>query len=156
MSKQLISLVAALVFGGLVPMAQAWDHPGHMTMAAIAFSEIERKHPDLIDKLGLLFLAHPDTAPFWVAAGDAKGKERVRRMFIECSRLADDSKFTPRDMLSWHSARWGIAGKDAPPQAIAALEARHGKPAGHALEALALNYAMIANPETSPAERAIG
>jgi hypothetical protein len=46
--------------------AHAWNHPGHMTSAAITFSEIE--------KIGLLFLAHPDTAPFWVAAGEAKGK----------------------------------------------------------------------------------
>lgn len=62
--------------------ARAWDHPGHMLTAAIAFSEIERSRPDLIEKLGLLFLKHPDPAPFWVAAGEAKGKERVRRMFI--------------------------------------------------------------------------
>jgi len=47
----------------------AWDHPGHMTTAAIAFTDIERERPGLIEKLGLLFLAHPDPAPFWVAAG---------------------------------------------------------------------------------------
>ena len=65
-------------------------------------------------------------------------------------------EFTPRDMLTWHSARWAVVAKDAPPQAKAAAEARHGKPAGQALEALALNYAMVANPESTPAERASG
>jgi hypothetical protein len=35
-------------------------------------------------------LKHPDLAPFWVASGDAKGKERVRRMFIEAARWPDD------------------------------------------------------------------
>ncbi len=144
------------VFGALASCVYAWDHPGHMLTADIAFSEIERTRPELIEKLGLLFLKHPDTAPFWVAAGEAKGKERVRRMFIECARWPDDSKFTPRDMLTWHSARWAVLAKDAPPEAKAAAEARKGKPVGQALEALALNYAMVANAESTPAERAFG
>lgn len=134
--------------------ASAWDHPGHMTTAAIAFAEIERTRPDLIDKLGLLFLKHPDPAPFWVAAGEAKGKERVRRMFIECARWPDDSKFTPNDRLTWHSARWAIVAADAPPEAKAAAAARHDKPAGQAIDALELTAAMLSNPEAEPAERA--
>lgn len=107
-------------------------------------------------EVGTFLQRHPDPAPFWVAAGEAKGKERVRRVFIECARWADDSKFTPRDMLTWHTARWAIVAKNAPPEAKAAAAARHGKPAGQALEALALNNAMVANPESTPAERALG
>ncbi len=156
MPRLLAAFMVTVFFWSMIPSAHAWDHPGHMLTAAIAFSEIERARPELIEKLGLLFLAHPDTAPFWVAAGEAKGKERIRRMFIECARWADDSKFTPRDMLTWHSARWAIVAEDAPPEAKAAAEARQGKPAGQALEALTLNYAMVANPESSPAERALG
>jgi hypothetical protein len=136
--------------------ARAWDHPGHMTTAAIAFSEIERARPELLDKIGLLFLAHPDTAPFWVAAGEAKGQERVRRMFIECARWADDSKFTPNDRLTWHTARWAIVAEDAPPEARAAAAAGHGKPVGQALEAANLNFAMLSNHESTPSERALG
>jgi len=147
--------MAAVIFNAMVSSAQAWDHPGHMTTAAIAFSEIERTRPELIEKIGLLFLAHPETAPFWVAAGEAKGKERVRRMFIECARWADDVKFTPNDRPTWHSARWAIVAKDAPSEAQAAAAARKGKPAGQALEALKLNSAMLSNPESSPAERAL-
>jgi hypothetical protein len=156
MSKLSIAAMATVSLAVMAPSAHAWDHPGHMLTAAIAFSEIERARPDLVEPLGLLFLRHPDTAPFWVAAGEAKGKERVRRMFIECSRWPDDSKFTPRDMLTWHSARWAVVAKDAPPEAKAAAEARKGKPVGQAIEAVALNYAMVANPESSPTERALG
>lgn len=134
--------------------ASAWDHPGHMTTAAIAFAEIERERPDLLDKLGLLFLKHPDPAPFWVAAGEAKGKERVRRMFLECARWPDDNKFTQNDRLTWHSARWAIVAKDAPPEAKVAALARKGKPVGQAIEALTLTSAMLSNPESEPAERA--
>jgi S1/P1 Nuclease len=156
MWKRAIAVMPALVLGVLgtfASRAYAWDHPGHMTTADIAFAEIERARPDLIDKIGQLFLAHPDPAPFWVATGDAKGKERVRRMFIECARWPDDSKFTQDDRLTWHTARFAVIAKDAPPEAKAAA-ARHGKPAGQALEALALSYGMLSNPETSPTERA--
>ena len=39
---------------------QAWDHPAHMTTAAIAFNETERANPELIEKLELLNMRHPD------------------------------------------------------------------------------------------------
>ena len=136
--------------------AHAWDHPGHMTTAAIAFGDIKQVRPDLIEKLQLLFLAHPDTAPFWVASGEAKGEERTRRMFMECARWPDDSKFTPRDMLTWHTARWAIVAEDATPEARAAAEAKHGKPVGQAIEAANLNYAMPSNHESTPSDRALG
>lgn len=109
-----------------------------------------------MDKVGLLFLVHPEAAPFWVAAGAARGKEAARRKFIECARLADDIKFTATDEPNWHTARWPIVAQDAPPEAVAAAEARQGKPAGQAIDALTLNYAMVANPETSPRDRAPG
>jgi len=136
--------------------ALAWDHPGHMLTADVAFSEIERARPELIDTIGTLFLAHPEAGPLWVAVGDAKGKERVRRMFIECARWADDIKFTATDRPTYHSARWGIVADDATPEAKAAAAARRGKQAGQAIEALTLNYAVLSSPESSPKERALG
>ena len=154
MSKKIV-FVVALFTAALNSAAFAWDHPGHMTTAAIAFNEIENARPEVIKDIGMLFLKHPDTAPFWVAANEAKGKERIRRMFIECARWPDDSKFTPRDMGAWHTARWAIVADDAPAKVKAAAEARQGKPAGQALEALELHAAMLANPETSPSERAL-
>jgi len=134
--------------------AQAWDHPGHMTTAAIAYVEIERQRPELLEKIGMLFLAHPQAGPLWVAAGEARGEEATRRKFIECARWADDIKFTAPDEPTWHTARWPIIADDAPPEAKAAAAAREGRPTGQAIEALTLNSAMLANPESTPAERA--
>ncbi len=148
-------IVAVLSFGTLVPNAYAWDHPGHMATAAIAFAEIERVRPDLIEKIGLLMLKHPDPAPFWIAVGDARGKERTRRMFIEAARWPDDIKFTSQDRPTWHSARWTIVADDAPPETEALVKARGDKPLGNALEALTLNAAMVSNPESKPEERAL-
>ena len=101
----------------------------------------------------MLFLTHPDPAPFWVAAGEEKGQERARRMFIECARWPDDSKFTNNDRLTWHSARWPILADDAPPEAGEAIAARNDKPAGQGIESLELSYSMVSNPESSPTER---
>jgi len=126
-----------------------------MITAAIALDESERARPDLVEKIGLLLMRHPDTSPFWVAAGDTRGKERAKRMFIEGARWADDTKGTIHDRPTWHTARWAIVAKDAPPEAKAAAEARKGRPAGQAIEALVMNYAMLSSPETNPAERAL-
>jgi hypothetical protein len=155
MSKRSTVLMIGVFLSTMISSAFAWDHPGHMVTAAIAFSEIERARPDLIEKMGLLFLAHPEASPLWVAAGEAKGKERVRRMFIECARWADDVKFTASDRPTWHSARWAVVAKDAPPEARAAAAARHGEPVGQAIEALALNFGTVSNPESNPKERAL-
>ena len=154
MFKRLSIFIAAMVCSFMASNLYAWDHPGHMTTAAIAFSEIEQQRPDLIEKIGLLMMKHPDPAPFWVAAGDAKGKERFRRMFIEGSRWPDDSKGTKNDILSWHSARWAVIEEDATPEAKAAIAARGGKPVGEAIEALELHFGTLANPESAPSERA--
>lgn len=154
MRKGLAALTVALISAFSVPSLQAWDHPGHMTTAAIAYTEIERQRPELLEVIGNLFLAHPHAGPLWVAAGEARGKEATRRKFIECARWADDIKFTAVDEPTWHTARWAIVVDDAPPEVKAAAEARQGKPAGQAIEALTLNYAMLSNPESSPKERA--
>jgi len=102
----------------------------------------------------MLFLAHPEAAPFWVAAGAARGKEATRRKFIECARFADDIKFSSTDEPNWHTARWPIVEHGAPAEVVAAAEARGGRPAGQAIEALTLNFAMLENPESSPKDRA--
>lgn len=130
-NSAIVRAVSPAVLGTFAPEARAWDQPGHMVTATITFAEIERVRPVLIEKIGLLSLKHPDPAPYWVAAGEAKGKERIRRMFLECSRWPDDSKLAPNDRLTWHTARWAIVAKDLPPGTKAA--ARHGKPAGPTL-----------------------
>ena len=143
------------IFLAFPSWVQGYDHPSHMIIAAIAFEEIERSQPELIEKLEVIFMKHPDTSPFWVAAGDARGAERAKRMFIEAARWADDTKGTIHDRPTFHTARWAIVAEDAPPEARAAAEARKGRPAGQAIEALVLNYAMLSSPETNASERAL-
>ena len=112
--RSFLSAVLVTIFLGSASLVFAWDHPSHMITAAIAFEEIERLRPDLMERIGLMLMKHPDPAPFWVAATDAAtGKERARRMFIEGARWPDDSKGTTNDRLSWHTARFPIVAADA-------------------------------------------
>jgi hypothetical protein len=119
MSRRSIALVGVVALSAIGTNVHAWDHPGHMTTAAIAFAEIESRRPELIEKIGLLMLKHPDLPPYWVAAGDGKGNERARRMFIEAARWPDDAKFTSHDRPTWHSARWPIVDKEPEERALA-------------------------------------
>ena len=81
MSKGSSIPMTAVVLSTMALNVHAWDHPSHMITAAIAFMEIERSKPELIEKIELLFMKHPDTSPFWVAAGDARGS-RTRQTHV--------------------------------------------------------------------------
>ena len=127
-----------------------------MITAAIAFEEIERLRPDLMERIGLMLMKHPDPAPFWVAATDAaNGKERARRMFIEGARWPDDSKGTTNDRLSWHTARFPIIAADASQKTKDLVASRGGRPVGDAIAALELQVSVMANPEAGADERAL-
>lgn len=154
MTQKFFVLFLTVCLGFAASSLYAWDHPAHMTTAAIAFAEIEQANPELADAFELVFMAHPDKSAFMVAAGDIRGRERAKRMFIEGARWADDTKGTVHDRPTWHSARWPIVTKDAPPEAKAAAAARKGQPTGQALEALVMNYAMLSSSETNHSERA--
>lgn len=148
-------LAAAIAAGLMPPNAKAWDHPGHMATAAIAFAEIKRERPELIEKIGLLMLKHPDPAPFWVAAEESHGNERTRRMFIQGSRWPDDARWTAQDRPAWHSARWAVIAEDAPPKTRELAQSRGGTAVGQAIQALTLNAAVMTDPESKPNERAL-
>ncbi len=150
-----LTIGTSAIATALAGEVQAWDHPGHMLTAAIAYREVERMRPELIDLIGLLLLKHPDPAPFWVASTDAAGRERARRMFIEAARWPDDANWTIYDHPTYHSARFSILAEDAPPEARALVESRGGEPIGDGIEAATLFARVLSNPEAKPGERAL-
>ena len=154
--RSFLSAVLITIFVGSASVVCAWDHPSHMITTAIAFEEIERLRPDLMERIGFMLMKHPDPAPFWVAATDAaNGKERARRMFIEGARWPDDSKGTSNDRLSWHTARFPIIADDASQKTKDLVASRGGRPVGDAIAALELQVSVMANPEAGADERAL-
>jgi hypothetical protein len=58
-----IALLAILLFSTLVVPAKAWNIPGHMLSAAIAFQVLKQESPDTIEKAKIVLQKHP-----WYAA----------------------------------------------------------------------------------------
>lgn len=146
--------LAGVVALGLTGPAGAWTRPGHMVTAAIAYDQIRQARPDLLPLIGTILDAHPDRGPFEVAIDRATGAERARRMFLQCARWPDDVRLTDHDHPAWHGALWPVIAPDAPAEARVRAARRGETPAGEALPALALNYAVLADPRAKPAERA--
>lgn len=151
MLRTLLAIVVSLAIAG---PAAAWTRPGHMVTAAIAYDQIQRLRPDLLPALEKILDAHPDRGPFQVAIDRTTGAERARRMFLECSRWADDVRQTPHDRAAWHAALWPVIAPDAPAETKARLARRGDAPTGEALQALALNQGVLSNGRASLGERA--
>jgi hypothetical protein len=147
-----LALLTAL---GAADPAAAWTRPGHMVTAAIAYDEILRARPDLIPAIAALLDAHPDRGPFQVAVDRSTGPQRARRMFLECARWPDDTRLTLYDHPTWHAALWPVLAADATPQTRSRVAARGDTPSGEALQAIALNLGVLANPRASAPERAV-
>lgn len=147
-------LAAALVAAMLATQASAWTRPGHMVTAAIAYDEIQRARPDLVPAIEALLEGHADRGPFQVAIDRTTTGERARRMFLQASRWPDDVRQTPNDHPTWHAALWPMIAADTPAETRARLSRRGERPSGEALEALALNRAVLADPRASVAARA--
>ncbi len=146
---------SALMLALAAGPAFAWTRPGHMVTAAIAFDEIEKRRPDLIDPIATILEAHPDRGAFQVAVDRSVGRERQRRLFLECARWPDDARQTAYDHPSWHIVLWPTTAPDAPAATRAKLAARADRPTGEALEGLALNYRVLSDPSTSAADKAV-
>ncbi len=144
--------VALLATSGVVlavAPASAWTRPAHMVSAAIAWNEIELRQPDLLDRIGAMLDAHPDRGPFEVAVDRATGRERARRMFLECARWPDDIRRTPQDQPSWH-----ISARPVRSDGATGARATDEPIFGAGIEALALNLRVLRSSRSDDAERA--
>ncbi len=136
-------LLAAAALALTAGPAGASTRPAHKVTAAHAIDPLERAAPELIAPQGRLLEAHPAHGPFEVAVDRAEGRERIRRMFLQCARWPDDIRRTAQDRPAWH-ADLAPVGPEA---------AGHGT-YGAATQALALNYRVLADPAATDAERA--
>lgn len=152
---RLLMIAATAVLALAASPAAAWTRPGHVVTAAIAHDEIARRRPELLPRLGALLETHPDRGPFQVAVDRTTGAERGRRLFLECARWPDDMRGTLYDHPSWHATAWPVVDKDASAETRRRVEARKGRPTGQALEGVALNWGVLTDPSTQPAEKAV-
>lgn len=134
-------LLAAAIACTAAQPAAAWTRPGHMVAAAIAWDELARTNPAALEKLVALLEAHPDKGPFQVAIDRTEGTARAQRLFLESARWPDDIRQSPHDRPTWHYRLRPITGPGA----------AHGA----ALDAIALNANVLADPAAPAADRAV-
>ena len=119
-------------------------------IAAIAYQELIRDDPAIVDKIIAILADHPEPGPFEVAIGRAEGQRRTERIFLEIARWSDDIRRSEYDHPTWHYRLRPVIDPAAPPPAPPSYTA-----SGSAFEALALNISMARNPKAWNAERAI-
>lgn len=130
--------------------AAAWTRPGHMVTAAIAFDDLKATDPDIIDRVAALLDSHPDRGPFEVAEDRSEGRERALRLMMECARWPDDARLTVHDQPSWHVQLRPVVRTQDPPAALPGDRIQMD-----GTEAFALNARVMANPDATPAQRAV-
>ena len=138
------TLIGLVLLAFVASPALAWTRPAHMVSAAIAYEELRREHPGVLEHVLELAGAHPDRGAFEVAIGRATGEERDRRVFMEMARWPDDARGTHHDHPTWHYALRAV------PDASHAAGVT-----GSAIEAFALNLSVARDERASRAERAI-
>jgi hypothetical protein len=89
-----VSLVASLVLLTLsvLPLpASAWNIPGHMLSAVIAYEVMSQEHPQSIEKVKAMLEKHPWYADQWlVRFEDIPLAERDLVLFMQAARWSDD------------------------------------------------------------------
>lgn len=144
-------LVAGMVAWALaLSPAGAWTRPGHMVTAAIAFDDLEATDPEIIDRVAALLDSHPDRGPFEVAEDRSEGRERALRLMMECARWPDDARLTVHDQPSWHVQLRPVVRPEDPPPVTP-----YDRISMDGLEAFGLNARVMANPDATPAQRAV-
>lgn len=121
-----------------------------MVSAAIAYEELSPKERRIIDKIVALAEKHPDRGTLSVAVGNASGKERARRIFLQLARWPDDIRGSVYDHPTWHYWSRPIIDAKSPPAKLP-----DDVPQGSAMEAFALNLSMASDPRASAGERAV-
>jgi hypothetical protein len=85
------------------PTAQAWNKPGHMTSAAIAYNDLKELNPAVLDKVVQVLRQHPQSDLLW-ARELSQADDRDMYLFMLAARWPDDvrKKYPEYDRPEWH------------------------------------------------------
>lgn len=103
--RALIAFFSGICFLAAAPMAQAWNKSGHMTSAAIAYTDLKERNPAVIVKVVEVLKQHPHFKSDWapllegVPAGD-----RDQYLFMLAAKWPDDvrTQHTQYHVTEWH------------------------------------------------------
>lgn len=116
-----------------------------MATGGIAYDALRVTDPSAITTIGAIMRSHPDWSAFQSKLAGLDGTAHDRRLFELMARWPDDMRETPQDRPEWHYALTVVSGWRAiMPFAF-----------GNAVSAYDANLALLRNPSTAAAERAV-
>src|SRR4029453_17027171 len=129
-------------FMALSSTAVAWNIPGHMLSAAIAYQILQQENPQSIDKVKALLEKHPWYANQWQARlQDVPVADRGLVLFMQGARWADDIRNNDKQQhrALWHYINWPFKPERQP----ASVQTKDPEPV-NILTALAENKRIVA------------
>src|SRR5262249_6804831 len=139
-----VSLIASLVLLMLAVLpapASAWNIPGHMLSAAIAYQVLQQENPPTIDKVKAVLEKHPWYANQWQARlKDVPDADNGLVLFMQASRWADDIRSNDKQQhrAPWHYINWPFKPDGQPPS----VQTREPEPV-NILTALVENQSVV-------------
>lgn len=119
--KAVIAVLSGISLLFMTQMVQAWNKPGHMIAAAIAYSDLKELHPDVLARVVEILKEHPDFKSKWAdKLSKVKADDRDLHLLMLAARWPDDARGDLRyDHPDWHYVnipyRPGDAGVHNPP-----------------------------------------
>jgi hypothetical protein len=102
--RAVIAFLSGICFLIATPTVQAWNKPGHMTSAAIAYADLKDRNPDVLVKIIEVLKQHPQFRTKWQSKlRQVKPEDRDLCLFMLAARWPDDVRGDPTyDRPDWH------------------------------------------------------
>ena len=140
----LVASFVALMLAVLPLPALAWNIPGHMLSAAIAYQVLQQENPPTIEKVKAVLEKHPWYANQWRARlQDVSVVDHSLVLFMQAARWADDIRSNDKQQQHhalWHYINWPFKPDGQP----ASVQTREPEPV-NILTAMAENQRIVAN-----------
>ena len=152
MAQIRLALLVIVAFSVSAVHASAWDIPGHMLSAAIAYRVLQQENPESIEKVKAVLEKHPWYANQWQARlQDAPVADHGLGLFMQAARWADDIRMRDKQHHrgQWHYINWPFKPEVQP----ASVQVREPEPV-NILIAMAENEGLVRNG-IDPERRAI-
>ena len=152
MARTTLYLASALVLALSGGPCFAWNKSGHMLGGAIAYNELVQGHPEVVERIAMIMKSHPLAVLFDAELSSVPaGVERTQALLMYMATWADDIRGVREyDHPKWHSVSIPYVPSKAGDQSDGTA-----MDADNILNALSINVAIVRDPQSSDAQKAI-
>jgi hypothetical protein len=115
--RRLVPTLLVMCLVMFISAAHAWNKPGHMTSAAIAYADLKERNPVVLAKVVEVLKQHPQFKSNWAPKLDqVSAPDRDLYLFMVVGRWSDDTrkKYPEYDRPAWHYVNFPFRPGEAP------------------------------------------